>query len=91
MTVSFETTPQERKQIVAIVNRAGGLGLKVDSKTSAMDLAATHANGTPMDFERMLAADDLNFLYDFVGIAEHINRETGALDDFFRPRFAKAT
>ncbi len=98
MTVQFNATREERKTITLIVDRAakGGWcrGPKerdhwYDALTMAMDLNACHSNGCPMDFKRMLAADDLDFLHDVSGIARHMDRETGKLKDCFLPRFAK--
>ena len=56
-----------------------------------MDLsAADGVNGNdPLDWERLLAADDFNFMHDLVGISRHMNRETGVVGDFFVPRFVK--
>lgn len=90
--VSFTTTRHEFDAIMKIIDRAAAHGLirKGDDRMSiSMDLAATHANGCPMDFDRMLAADDFNFAHDYCGISRHIDRETGTLTDHFRPRFAK--
>lgn len=54
-----------------------------------MDLtAADGENGNlPLDWERLLAADDFNFLHDIGGISRHIDRETGELGGYFVPRF----
>lgn len=53
-----------------------------------MDLtAADGVNGnSPLDWDRLLEADDFNFMHDLGGISRHINRETGALENHFRPR-----
>lgn len=53
-----------------------------------MDLIATH-NSNPLDLERLLAADDFNFIHDVYGIARHIDRETGELGGCFSPRFSR--
>lgn len=54
-----------------------------------MDLqAADGVNGNPpLDWDRLLAADDFNFMHDIGGICRHMDRETGALTDHFMPRF----
>ena len=53
-------------------------------------LAADGGNGNdPLDWPRLLAADDFNFLHDMAGIASHLDRTTGRIDGFFRPRFCK--
>lgn len=96
--VSFDMTDAEMELIERIADRAQEAGLCRGERkprhwyerlTLIMDLAATNANGCPMDFERMLAADDFNFLHDIAGIARHINRRTGLMDHRFLPRFAR--
>jgi len=94
-TVSFDISADDQALMRDCADRAESLGLvgtDVDARLSLeMDLTATHANGCPMDFERLLAADDFNFVHDICGIARHLNRETGELLDMFRPRFARKT
>lgn len=53
-----------------------------------MDLTACHANGCPVDWAMLLAADDLTFIHDVAGIQRHVNRETGKLEHCFVPRCA---
>ena len=53
-----------------------------------MDISAAH-KAQPLDIDRWLAADDFNFMHDLIGIHNHINRETGKLENSFMPRFAK--
>ena len=54
-----------------------------------MDLcAADGVNGNnPLDWDRLLSADDFNFMHDVAGICRHMNRETGELGGCFLPRF----
>lgn len=54
-----------------------------------MDITATHLNGTPLDLDRLLAFDDLNFVHDVFGIARHLDRSTGKLQNCFVPRSAQ--
>ncbi len=54
-----------------------------------MDLTAVHANGCPMDFDRLLNTDKTTLLHDVGGIARHIDRDTGKLTGNFRPRTAR--
>jgi hypothetical protein len=51
-----------------------------------MDLVATHANGCPMDFHKLLHAADVDFYHDIFGIGRHIDRTTGELLNCFVPR-----
>lgn len=42
-----------------------------------------------MDLQAWLDADDQAFSADFIGIQQHVNRNTGLFDQGFVPRFAK--
>lgn len=86
--ISFEVSKEQSRTITKIVARAKKMNSRVDGLSLTMDLCACHANDTPMDFERLLAADDFNFAHDVFGIIRHMDRETGRLKDFFSPRFA---
>lgn len=94
--VSFAVTPGERKLIDKITRRYAAMRRAQDIPTSRadrteieMDLAATHANGCPMDFAKLLAADDFNFAHDVAGIRQHISRTDGTLRDCFLPRCSR--
>lgn len=58
-----------------------------------MDLLATHNHGCRLDFVRMAESigkrDNFEVLHDIYGIDRHLNRTTGALENFFHPRFAR--
>lgn len=91
MEISFKRTNEERRMIRRAVRRANKLGLIFEAYDRAhceMDLTATHANGSPIDFDRLLAFDDFDFTHDITGIARHLDRTTGKLSDLFRPRAA---
>ena len=91
--ISFETSVPDAALIRRIVKRAAetlGLAQDVGFRVAlTMDITATHANGCPLDLARLLGADDLNFARDLSGISGHLNRETGRLDNSFRPRFSR--
>lgn len=96
--VSFSVTPEERAVIGEIVKRAQAEGLCrgkqapnhwYEPLSMEMDLCACHANGTRLDFDRLLGANGFNFTHDIAGIARHMNRTTGQLDDHFSPRFCE--
>lgn len=55
-----------------------------------MDLEATHSNGRPLDFEKLLGFGLVSFSHDIGGIRRHIDRTTGELGGCFTPRCAKA-
>lgn len=91
--LSFACPEAERKTIRAIARRARDLYLEHKVDRSAldidMDLVATHCNGNPLRLADLLDADDFNLLHDVSGIARHLNRDTGKLEGFFRPRFSQ--
>lgn len=95
---SFAITPADRALVEQCVERyvalrsAQGITTKRGQRLDfAMDLIATHANGNPMDFGKLLAADDFNFLHDILGIAEHLDRHSGKLLHCFSPRCSAPT
>lgn len=59
-----------------------------------MDLCAVQNSSTPLDLDRLLAADDFNFAHDVFGIERHLDRSEasptgGELLDCFLPRCAR--
>jgi len=56
---------------------------------SIMDVTACHMNGCPLDLEKLLNADDFNFIHDITGINRYLDHVTGELGNCFVPRFAK--
>lgn len=81
-----------RRAIERITVRAialyGANGVKLDRQSTEMDLSATHANGCPLDFDKLAGFDDFNLMHDITGIYKHLNRETGELENCFLPRCA---
>lgn len=86
--VSFKVTKDERLLVLQAAKRAQRMmDLNADQTTDiAMDLCACHANGNPLDFEKLVRFDDFSFAHDIAGIARHINRDTGKLERNFLPR-----
>ena len=91
--VKWDISDEDLKLVVEIVARAckdaTARGDKLDSLDLQMDLVATHANGCPMDFARLVKADDFNFWHDISGIRAHLDRDSGNLTRCFLPRFSK--
>lgn len=91
--ISFEASLADRKLIARCAKRAVKMakeaGVDYDFQSADMDLTACHANGMPMDFKKLLTADDFNFGHDAFGIRRHIDRTTGELKDCFVPRCSK--
>lgn len=90
--VKFTTTAQEFDLIERVCARYESLALEHgfkpydDRMSRVMDLSAVHSNGNPMDFEKLLAAPEFDFIHDIDGIMRHLDRRTGALQGFFSPR-----
>ena len=53
-----------------------------------MDLAAAHI-ACPLNLEKLLKADNFNFLHDIEGIRRYIDRNTGKMKKCFLPRYLK--
>lgn len=95
--INWTSTPDDRDLINKICDRAFNNPLIKDQfcgfvdprATITMDLTATHLNGTPLELEDLLLADDANFGHDVCGISGNIDRETGQLLNCFLPRFAR--
>lgn len=86
-TVSFKVSDADKALIGKIAERARKAGMG-DVTHHRMNITACHANGNPLRLRELLAADDFNFGHDVYGIDRHIDRDTGRLMNFFRPRFS---
>jgi hypothetical protein len=95
--VSFKCSDEDRKRIHAIAERARGLYLEYDNdpnkvrdlQSIEMDITAVHCNGCPLRLGDLLATADFHFLHDVSKIECHLDRTTGKLTGYFRPRFAQ--
>ena len=95
-TVSFDVaTHGERDLIARIAERARKLDRQHNGRDARslqhhrMNITACHANGNPLRLEALLEADDFNFAHDVFGIDRHIDRDTGHMMNFFRPRYSR--
>ncbi len=79
-------TETEEKAVVRIVSRAAD-EFDIDRLDLRMDLSCIHSH-TPLRLAELAEADGLNFSHDILGIRNRLDRETGELVGFFRPRFA---
>lgn len=84
----FKATKEEHELISKCVDRALKVNPALDRLSLNMDLTATHSNGCPMDFQKLLDAPPFDFSHDVAGIMRHIDRNTGELTRCFRPRCA---
>jgi len=60
---------------------------KIDFISLDMDITAAH-NHCPLKLTELLEANEFNFCHDVFGIRNHINRDTGELQNCFLPRYA---
>jgi hypothetical protein len=78
--------------MIRIVDRAIGMAaehrIKYDRMSAILDLTFA-ARQFDLDLAALEEADDFNFAHDVFGIANHINRTTGKMEDNFIPRFAR--
>lgn len=92
--VKFNASAGECKVIIALAKRAREMAalnsIDLDHLSIAMDIEAVHCNCCPLRLVELAAADDFNFAHDVFGIRRHLNRETGLLNNHFRPRFAES-
>ena len=90
--VSFDIKPDDVPIVRAIAKRAVNMALEGGDdyplQDAMMDIQACHANGNPLKLLKLLDADDQNFSHDVFGIKAYLDRETGQLRHFFRPRFS---
>ena len=88
--IDREKKLEESRLVMKIVNR-GWETMKRHYKTKLdmiMDIDAANKD-CPLKLQELLDTDDFNFYHDLMGIGQHMNRNTGKLEDCFLPRFAK--
>lgn len=90
--VRMDASRTELQTIRSIAERfeaLRGADRPVDRLSLMMDLEACHCNACPLDLAALLMAlRDIDFIHDVAGISRHLNRDTGQLEDYFRPRYA---
>ena len=91
--MEFTATKAEQQLIDKILERLFLEGINEKSVKARAHweaiMNACHSNGCPLDLEKLLSADDLDFYHDMYGIKKHIDYNTGILKDFFEPRCAR--
>ena len=85
--VKFARLSSHQMDAVSRIWDRVGARYKGEKMSFVMDMCAT-AYHCPIDFERLSNADDFNLIHDVFGIRNFLDRETGMLTNFFRPRFA---
>lgn len=87
---SFARTPTEERQVRSCVDRAAALNLISEGQRTEceMDIIATHANGTPLNLEKLLNLPAHDFAHDITGMNRNMDQSTGRLMNHFRPKCA---
>ncbi|MBF0096268.1 MAG: hypothetical protein HQM04_06620 [Magnetococcales bacterium] len=84
--INFIVSEEDAVLIDKIVERTQQMWPEeIDAQSCAMDLTATHANGCPLQLQRLLDADDFIFAHDVSGIMHHLHRSSGKLVNNFEP------
>ncbi len=84
--INWVASKHDQIIISKIADRAALFG-NMSKNVVMMDITACHLNGCPLRLFDLLNANQGNFFHDIIGINEHINRETGKLQDLFLPRY----
>lgn len=91
--VKFKVDNLELHRIKIIVNRAMRLikyeEVKPERLELEMSLCACIAQGCKLKLKELAEANDFDFAHDVFGIHRNISRETGKLENHFRPRYAQ--
>lgn len=93
--ISFTTDKEFVRKARAVALRAREDGISKQPVIHiCMDLQATHANGCPLDLDKLLSFDRFNFTHDVLGIERHLDRRDdsptgGKLLNHFLPRCAR--
>ena len=83
-----KVTGEGHSTIAHIIKRAKAEGGVSDPLSLHMDLAAVHGT-VGLRLAALLAAPAGDFWHDLSGIGQHLNRQTGVLEDCFLPRYSK--
>ncbi len=88
--INFKASKKDAALIIRIANRAmAECNLPCGPTHLMMDITAVHLNDTKLDLDRLLQADEFNFMHDIYGIYSHLNRKTGKLKNCFLSRCAR--
>ena len=81
-------TMDDHRTVKEIISRVEKLtAVKVDRVSMAMDIEAAHMV-CPLDLGQLRDFGPASMMHDVAGIGNHLNRETGELEDCFIPRCA---
>ena len=81
-----------RAIISKIAIRANEMSKEYDRMGVQMDITAafnSNKNVTVLALKNLLNADTFNFMHDIYGINQHLNHDTGKIENCFLPRCAR--
>ncbi|MFA5401262.1 MAG: hypothetical protein WC359_12515 [Dehalococcoidia bacterium] len=93
--IKWDLTREDDALIRAIADRYMALmkemgAPRFDDKTGVvMDITAVHLNGTPLNLDSLLKAENNDFMHDVTGIRFNLDKKTGTLMNCFDPRYAR--
>ena len=87
--INWNILTEDRETIGKICKRVKSKYPTTDLLSLDMDLTTTHANGCPLDLNKLLTFPDFDFYHDIFGIITFINRKNGKLTSCFLPRCAE--
>jgi hypothetical protein len=85
--INKEDTILVSKIVDRAINLAKDQAPNINRLSFEMDITLAHIT-SPIRLEELLAAPNGDFGHDVFGIAAHINRNTGELEDCFSPRYS---
>lgn len=95
MAISFDVYKEDQVLIDRVVDRFIAQydpGVMEDYRTDIMmSITACHANGCPLDLEKLSISPCPVLCHDVWGIHQHLNHETGGLVGNFWPKTATRT
>ena len=62
--IDFKIEENNKAYFETVINRALALNPEADRVNLQMDISATHLNGNPIDFKKLLGFDDFSFQHD---------------------------
>ena len=89
LNLKWDCSKEELETILKISFRAHRMNKNYRREDASLDVNCCHSNGNPLRLKELLEADDFNFAHDVFGIARHLNRDTGKLENHFLPRFSQ--
>ena len=87
--IDWSKSTVDTKTLIAIMDKCEEFtGSWVERSSVMMDLTTADI-AMDIDWDAMLEAGGYDMMHDVCGIVQHLDRKTGEIKNFFRPRFSK--